>query len=177
MNSSSQNYISTANENEDISTEETPISQIYNSQYNQKTFIDTRFTLQIIHIKKLDKDKFPSFQNSEKYNNIFSLTLSDEDYHFNGFIVLLDKNQPLLELYDIIDVYNLVIIPNKNQQRFQKLILIKHFKVQKKLNYLLGNPRKINKKPEDQEQSEYYSNNQIHNGNNNINIIVSYIFN
>jgi hypothetical protein len=179
MNSSSQKYISKENDNQnknqDISFEETPLTQVYNFQLriNQKTSFRVNFTLQIFQIKKIEK--YPSLQNSERNNDIFNLTLSDEDYFLPGFILLVHKNEPLLEVYDLIDVYDLVIIPNiKNNQ---KLLHIKDFKLVKKLNYLLGQPKRINKNHEEEQYSGNYSNNQncnFNNNNNNICIIFPY---
>ena len=101
---------------------DSPIRQIYNLKTSQKTTIDLNFTLQIIYIKQLDN--ISSLQQNKKNTNILSLTLSDQEYFYNGFILVLDKNLPELALYDLIDIRSLTVFSNSGKQ---KLFVIKNY--------------------------------------------------
>lgn len=139
---------------------ESPINQIFNLQTNQKTTIPFNFTLQIINIKPLQLEKISSLLDSNKNNNLLSLTLSDQIYFYNGFILFEEKNSHNLNLWDLIDVQSLTIFSNAGGNK--KIFVIKNFNLNKKFNRLIGSPRNItNLSQENQINSNQSSNSNI----------------
>lgn len=117
---------------------ESPIHLIYNANISQKTTIETDFILQIMNIKELNKIQY--MQENSKNNHMLFLTLSDQQYFYNGFILILDKNSMDLNNFDIIRVNSLTIIASKGKQ---KLFVIKKYNIVGNRDALTGNPKNV----------------------------------
>lgn len=120
---------------------ESPIYQIYNSQLDLKKTIETNFCFQIINVKRLNTlNATQSSQETNKNQDVYSLTLSDEQYFYNGFILLCDKNSGDINNFDIIIVKSLSLVTIRERQ---KLFAIKNFSIVGNAKSLLGNPENI----------------------------------
>lgn len=128
-----------------------PISEIFNMKISQKTTIKTNFSLQIIGIKQLEK--LPSQTDQEK-TNLFCLNLSDKCFFLNGFLVY-DKNSCDLDLFDILEIYSLHIIPKENK----KIYVLKDYCKIANAEGIIGHPQNIAKltSPEDNEIRDFHS--------------------
>ncbi len=115
---------------------DSPISQIFNLKITQKTLIQINFTLQIIGIKELNN--LQSNKDINKNKEMLCLNLSDNFFFYNGFLVS-DKNA--FDLYDIVEIHSLNVVPTQRQ----KLFVIKNFRVIDKANGVVGNPINIAK--------------------------------
>jgi len=115
----------------------TPICEIFNMKISQKTIINTNFVLQIIGIKQLEK--LASKQDAEK-TNVFCLNLSDNQFFLNGFLAW-EQNSCELNLFDILEINCINIIPKANQ----KLFILKDFRIIGNSDRIIGHPQNIAK--------------------------------